>query len=186
MYLFLLPLVAACTGWLFNQLFLRYLFGSVIPAKTPLLAGKAGKYVSDKIMNADVLASNLTDPAKLQELKPMIEAHVDVFLKEKLKEKMPAIAMFIGEKTMDMMKKSLMEEIDVMLPDLIQKYLGNLGGKLNIEEQVMAKVRALPEGRVEALLHEHLKREKALFGLFGALSGFIIGLISVLLVRFLP
>lgn len=186
MYLYCLPVIAAFLGWLSNLIFVRYLFGKVLPAQAPVMASRVGKYISDQVMSVDVLAGNLTDPEKLRALKPLIESHIDIFLKEKIKEKMPAVAMFIGEKTMDMMKKSLMEEIDVMLPELIRKYLGNVGDQLNIEKQVMARVRALPEGQIEALLHRNLKREKSMFGLYGAVSGLVIGLILALLVRFLP
>ena len=178
MYLYFFPVIAAVIGWLFNLSFINYLFGKVIPSRMPAIAGKAGRYASDKVLNMDVIAAKITDPANLAEMRPFIENHIDTFLRVKLKEKMPAIAMFVGEKTLDTMKASLMDEIDVLLPNLLEKYAGNLGGKINIEQVLMAKINELP---VAELLNKNLKKEKMMFQLFGALSGFVIGLALVLL-----
>jgi uncharacterized membrane protein YheB (UPF0754 family) len=178
MYLYSLPLIAAVIGWLFNLTFINYLFGKMIPSRMPAIAGKAGRYASDKVLNMDVIAAKITDPANLAEMKPFIEQHIDTFLKVKLKEKMPAIAMFVGEKTLDTMKASLMDEIDVLLPNLLQKYAGNLGEKINIESVLISKINELP---VAELLNKNLRKEKMMFQLFGALSGLVIGLVMVLI-----
>lgn len=178
MYLYFFPVIAAIIGWLFNLSFINYLFGKVLPSRMPAIAGKAGRYASDKVLNMDVIAAKITDPANLAEMKPFIEQHIDTFLKVKLKEKMPAIAMFVGDKTLDSMKVSLMDEIDILLPNLLQKYAGNLGEKINIESILIAKINELP---VAELLNKNLKKEKKLFELWGALGGFVIGLVLVLI-----
>lgn len=178
MYLYFFPLIAAIMGWLFHLTFINYLFTKIIPSKMPAIAGMAGQYASDKVLNMDVIAAKITDPANLAEMKPFIESHIDTFLKVKLKEKMPAIAMFVGDKTLDVMKGNLMEEIDTLLPNLLQKYAGNLGEKINIEALLVKKINELP---VSDLLGKHLKKEKMLFQLFGALSGLAIGLVFLLL-----
>jgi uncharacterized membrane protein YheB (UPF0754 family) len=184
MILYCFPLIAAFVGWLFNLALIRYLFTKALPAKLPALGSQAGKYVSEKVFNIDQLASKLTDPQQLESVRPFIEGHIDHFLNEKLKEKMPAIAMFIGEKTIVMMKTALMEEIDSLLPGLLNQFIGNLSDKINIEKALTAKLNELPEEKITAILNENLKREKGLFQVFGALSGFVIGLILVLLVHF--
>lgn len=180
MYLYFFPVIAAVIGWLFNLTFINYLFGKIIPAKMPVIAGAAGRYASGKILNMDVIAAKITDPANLAAMRPFIEEHIDTFLKVKLKEKMPAIAMFVGEKTLDTMKASLMDEIDILLPNLLQKYAGNLGDKINIESMLVAKINELP---VAELLNKHLKKEKMMFQLFGALSGLVIGVVLLLVVK---
>jgi hypothetical protein len=179
------PLIAALVGWIFNLILIQYLFKKILPAKLPALGSKAGRYVSDKVFNVDQIASKLLDPQQLEAVKPFIEEHIDHFLNEKLKEKMPAIAMFIGEKTIVMMKAALMEEIDSLLPGLLGKFMGNLSDKINIEKALTAKLNELPDGKITAILNDNLKREKCLFQVFGALSGLVIGIILVILVRFI-
>ncbi len=181
MFLYFFPLIAALIGWLFNWIFVRYLFGKAIPAKAPAIASGVGRYLSGSLFNADQMAAKLTDPATLQELTPVIESHIDIFLKEKLKEKMPAIAMFIGEKTIDLMKKSLMEEIDLLLPELLGRYIGNISDKLDIEKVLVKAVASLPEGKIEELLYQYSGKERLLFQVWGALAGLVIGVVLVLL-----
>jgi uncharacterized membrane protein YheB (UPF0754 family) len=179
MYLFFFPFAAAFLGWFFHRLFTNYLFRKIIPAKVPQLATGAGEYVSDKLLNINMISAKITDPQNLEPLRPYIEQHIDVFLKEKLKEKMPAIAMFVGEKTIEMLKKGLMEEIDSLLPALLDKYAGNLAQQLDIAELVRRKIAELP---LASLLEKGARKEIALFHGFGALTGFVIGWVLVLLV----
>lgn len=179
MYLYLFPLIAALSGWLLNHLLLRYFLGKVLPAKAPAWAAAAGNYVSGTVLSPGRLASGLSDPAKLETLKPVIEQHIDVFLKEKLKEKMPAIAMFIGEKTIEMMKKSLLEEIDLLLPELLGRYAATLGNSLDLGKLLRQKLEAMPATELDGMIRKHLERELRLFRWYGALGGLVTG--SILL-----
>jgi len=183
MILYCFPLVAALAGWIFNLILVRYLFGKALPSRLPALGSQVGKYIAGKALNPDLLAAKIADPKQLEAVRPFIEGHIDHFLNEKLKEKMPAIAMFIGEKTVVMMKTALMEEIDSLLPGLLQQFAGNLGSQLDIEKAVNQALNQLPEAQVATLLNEQLKREKGLFQLFGALSGFVIGLLLLVLMH---
>lgn len=178
------PLLAAFTGWMFNLILIQYLFKKVLPARLPKLGSKAGKYLSHKVFNIDQLGSKLTDPKQLESVRPFIEGHIDHFLNEKLKEKMPAIAMFIGDKTIGMMKIALMEEIDNLLPGLLNKFLDNIGDKIDIEKALVAKLNELPEEKVTEILNANLKKEKYLFQVFGAVAGFIIGLLLIAMLHF--
>jgi uncharacterized membrane protein YheB (UPF0754 family) len=180
MYLYLSPILAAAIGWMFNWVFIRYLIGKVIPSKASAIAAATGRYISEQVISVNVISDKLTDPAKLQELRPVIESHIDNFLNQKLKEKMPAIAMFVGEKTIEMMKKSLMEEIDLLLPELLRKYIDNLTDNLNIGKMLTAEIDKLPDGRIEELLYTHSRKERLLFQLWGALVGLVIGVILIL------
>ncbi len=157
MFLYFFPLIAAVFGYLFNSLIVAYLTRKAIPGRIPALAGSAGKYAAT-LINLDTLAGKVTDPEQLAGLRPSIEQHIDIFLKEKLKEKMPAIAMFVGEKTIDMMKKSLMEEIDSLLPALLQRFMESLKDRMDIASMVAAKIRELPPERVDSLLRNSLKK----------------------------
>lgn len=63
--------------------------------------------------------------------------------------------------------------------------MDNLGDKINIEKALTAKLAEIPEEKITAILNENLKKEKKLFQIFGALSGFVIGLIFIILVHFM-
>lgn len=184
MIIYCFPFLAAFIGWICNLVLVQQLFNKTIPEKVPALAALAGKYVSEKVLNMDDLSAKLTDPQQLEAVRPFIEGHIDHFLNEKLKEKMPAIAMFIGDKTIVMMKAALMEEIDSLLPGLLQQFVGNLSDKINIERLLAEQLNTLSEEKMAAVLNENLKKEKQLFQVYGALSGFIIGIVFVVLSHF--
>jgi uncharacterized membrane protein YheB (UPF0754 family) len=185
MFLYFFPLIAAVLGYLFNSLIVIYLTRKAVPARLPALADGAGKYAGT-LIDLDAIAGKAADPENLAALQPYIEQHIDVFLKEKLKEKMPAIAMFVGEKTMDMMKKGLMEEIELLLPNLLQRYMGSLKEKINVEAMVTAKIKELPPEKIDTLLQNGLKKEWRMFKWAGAVSGLVIGLVLCLLLVLIP
>ncbi len=185
MFLFLFPLVAAILGYGINSLIVRYITRKAIPSRMPALAGQAGKYAAT-LVNTDELAIKLADPEKLKSLHPYIEQHIDIFLKEKLKEKMPAIAMFVGDRTIEMIKKGLMEEIELLLPNLLQQYMGSLKERLDIGAAVTKGLAGIPSERVDDLLHTGLSREWRLFKWAGAASGLIIGILLLVLQQLMP
>lgn len=185
MFLILFPLAAAILGYGINSLIVRYITRKAIPQRMPALARQAGAYAAT-LINTDELAAKLADPEKLKSLHPFIEQHIDVFLKEKLKEKMPAIAMFVGEKTIEMMKKGLMEEIELLLPNLLQQYMGSIKERLDIGAAVTKGLAGIAPERVDEVLHTGLAREWRLFKWAGAASGLLIGVVLLLLQQLLP
>lgn len=185
MFPILFPLIAAVLGYLVNSILIGYITRKALPARMPAVATQAGQYAAS-LVNTDELAARIADPEKLKSLHPYIEQHVDVFLKEKLKEKMPAIAMFVGEKTMDMMKKGLMEEIELLLPNLLQQYMGSLKERLDIGAMVTKGLNGMTPGQVDSLLRKGLARERAMFKWAGAASGLLIGLLLLALQQLIP
>jgi hypothetical protein len=51
---------------------------------------------------------------------------LDLFFREKLTAKMPMISMFIGDKTIEELKAVFMEELELLFPELMNSYSGNL------------------------------------------------------------
>jgi hypothetical protein len=96
MSLYFIPLIAAFIGWFANWLTIKLLFRSNL----------------------------LKDSSK--SMLPVVETHMDIFLKEKLPEAMPVFKMFIGESTTSQVKGVFMKEVDTMLPEMINQYLGKL------------------------------------------------------------
>ncbi len=182
MYLYFFPFIAAGIGWLLHLTLLNYLLGKVLPQRVPYYAGKAAQQV-----NIDTVTNNWLKGEKgnkvVADLIPFVENHIDIFLKEKLKEKMPAIAMFIGDKTIELMKASLMEEIYSLLPEVLEKFSSLIMSTLKPEQMVQAMFEKMPEGKLEALLIQNTKKEQRFIQVFGAVSGFAIGCILVLLLK---
>ncbi|NDC42917.1 MAG: DUF445 family protein, partial [Chitinophagia bacterium] len=133
------PFIAAFTGWFttwiaFYMLFhprrpiklLGFTIQGIFPKRKHQFAAKLGAVVATELLHFGDIAAKIKNPAMLQSVMPEIEAHVDYFLNEKLKEKMPVIGMFVGQGMIEKIKEGLMEEITEMLPQVINKYVDNL------------------------------------------------------------
>jgi uncharacterized membrane protein YheB (UPF0754 family) len=137
---YFIPFIAAFTGWFANWLTIKFLFRN------------KKQRISEQIRN------KLTSKENIDKILPVVETHMDIFLKEKLPEAMPVFKMFIGESTTGQVKKVLMTELDNMFPVIINQYLQNIDA--------------------ESLVPVKLKK---LFPIAGAALGFLLGLLFILL-----
>jgi len=192
-WLFFIPVISAFIGWVITRLAIKMLFHprnpkkilgitfqGIFPKKQPEFAAKLGKLVNDEFSFGDI-EQKITQPGNLNEVMPMIEKHVDDFLQTRLTKEMPFLSMFIGNKTIATLKKTFMEEIRVLLPEVISQFAGNLKKQLDPEQMITQKVAGFPPDKLEKLLNQHLSGELRLAKLFGALIGFIIGVIQLII-----
>jgi len=191
---YLQPVVAAFTGWFTTWIAIYMLFHpkepkrflgitiqGVFPKRKQQFAAKLGSIVASELLHFREIAQQLTDPAHLATLRPGIEKHIDAFLHTRLKEKIPVLSMFVGEGTLGKIKEGLLEEIDLMLPDVIGQYAGSLEGKIDIERMVTEKVQGFSTDKLEEILLGIMTKEFRFVELIGGVLGFLIGLIQMLL-----
>ncbi|MBN8835948.1 MAG: hypothetical protein J0I09_01690 [Sphingobacteriia bacterium] len=128
------------------------------------------------------LGSFLEGDALLKSIGPELEKQVDYFLRVKLAEKMPMISMFIGEKTIGQMKEVLMAELNNIIPSLLQQLNGQLDEKLNLEKVVVNKMMHLSTKEFSQTVKKLAFYPINLFLIWGAVTGFVIGLLDALLI----
>jgi uncharacterized membrane protein YheB (UPF0754 family) len=104
---------------------------------------------------------------------------MDTFLREKLPEAMPVFKMFIGDSTIQQVKKVLVTELDNMFPEIIDQYLRNMQKELDVRAIVSRKIKELSASQVKTLVTVSLARELRLAELGGAVFGFLIGLLQL-------
>ena len=194
MILILIPLISAFIGWFTNWIAIKMLFHPKNPIKflgfTILgifrkmhqqFDKKLGVLVATELLHFDEIAVQLKDPSKLKELNPIIEAHLDNFLKVKLQEKLPVISMFVGDNTMNKIKDGMMEEIESLLPEIITRYTDSLSARIDIEKIVTEKVSKFSSDKLEEILVSIMSKEFRFVEILGGVLGFMIGLFQVLL-----
>ena len=128
-WLLLIPLLTAATGWLTLQITLLSLFRpfkprkilgfslqGILPAKQHQIALKAGQIAAAEFSSFAAIEQKISDPRNMNKIKPLIETHIDDFLRIKLKDQMPMISMFIGDKTINTLKTVFMNEIEELFP----------------------------------------------------------------------
>ena len=137
--------------------------------------------VTEEFFSLDAIEQKIADPANLDKLMPMIEEHIDHFLRVKLAQKMPIVSMFIGDKTINEMKSVFMAELSELFPVIMKNYVGGLKEQVDLEGITTEKVGNFPPKKLELIVYQGLSKEFRLLGLFGATIGFVIGLIQLLI-----
>ena len=194
-WLILIPLLCAFTGWITIKLALTLLFRpreprkilgftfqGILPKQRQEVAARLGQIAAREFSSFTWLEQKISDPAALEKIKPLIEIHIDDFLRNKLKEQMPMIGMFIGDKTINTLKVVFLQEIETLFPQVMQQYAGNLKNELNIEQIVVSKISAVSSATIESHLYKNLGNEFRMANKLGAVIGFLIGIIQLLII----
>lgn len=180
-YLFLLvPLVSAFLGWLFCQWGLTMLVRQLV-ANRVSLANKAGQFAAQRLEGSLNLEEKLADPSLLDNAMPVIEQHIDEFLNVKLKEEMPMISMFIGNKTTDKLKEVFITQLRQLFPTIMGQLAGNLKERFNVQSLVTKGLTDQPAAELKANITKALAQPAARIRMAGLIGGLAIGLINVLL-----
>lgn len=190
----LLPLISAFIGWFTNWIAIKMLFHpreprrflgitiqGIFPKRQKQFAQKLGATVARELLHFDEIAAKIADPAQLERVKPFISEHIDHFLQHKLAEKLPVLSMFIGPSTLAPIKEGLLEEIDLLLPQLMQRYASDLSTTVDIEKMVSEKVEQFSSDKLEKLLVAIMSKEFRFVEIVGAVLGLLIGIIQIFL-----
>jgi len=197
-WMLMLPLIAAFIGWLTNWIAIKMLFhprkpvkiGPIVlqglfPKRQQAFAEKLGKLVSEELLSFSDIEDKITSPENLKSILPVVEEHIDEFLRVKLSKEMPVISMFIGDKTITSLKEVFMKELESLFPVIMKNYMGKLQADLDLEKIVVEKVSGFSSDKLESILQQIMTREFRFIEIIGAILGFFIGLLQVALTYWL-
>ncbi|MGZ5247268.1 MAG: DUF445 domain-containing protein [Flavitalea sp.] len=194
LWLLLIPVISAFIGWFTNWIAIKMLFHprepkrflgmtiqGIFPKRQEQFAEKLGKLVAEELLSFKDIEQKITSPENLSAVMPYIENHIDDFLRVKLVKSMPMIGMFIGDKTINEMKKIFMVELESIFPEIMHQYMGKLQEELDLERIVTEKVKAFSSDKLESILLQIMSKEFRFVEILGGVLGFIIGIIQVLI-----
>lgn len=194
MLIYLIPFISAFIGWFTNWIAIKMLFHpkveknilgfkiqGIFPKRQQQFAEKLGQLVSKELISFSDIANKINNPATIAKAMPFIEEHIDSFIKVKLKEEIPLLSMFITDSTMGSIKRGMVNEIESLFPALITKMTSGLQEDLDIEKIVVDKVKGFRSDKLEEILNAIMSKEFKFVEIIGAVLGFIIGFIQVLL-----
>ena len=196
--LFFTPLIPAIVCWLLIKLFIKYFFKplqpvkilgisyrGILPHKKEFIVKSLSQIVSDELLNADMLKEKLTDPEILQKAMPVIETHIDNFLNVNLKESIPVIGMFIGDRITRQLKDLFMKELEELFPSVMSQFMSDLSQSKKLEHEIVVKLDSIQIETVENKFYQtfkkELKRIEFTFAFIGLAAG-IFQLIIILIV----
>jgi uncharacterized membrane protein YheB (UPF0754 family) len=196
-WLLLIPVISAFIGWVTNWIaikmlfhprepkrFLGFSFQGVFPKRQQIFAEKLGRMVSAEFLSFEDIEQKIASPQNLQKLLPMIEKHVDNFLRIKLGDEMPFLSLFIGDRTIHSLKRIFMQELETLFPQVMKNYAGHLQEELDLEKIVTEKVASFSTDKLESILYQIMSKEFRFVEILGGVIGFIIGLVQVFITRF--
>jgi uncharacterized membrane protein YheB (UPF0754 family) len=189
-----IPVVTTLLGWLVNRLaahfifypisakaFLGMSFQGLLPARQQQMSTALAKFAASKLLLSDILEQKLADPANFQKLMPVIEEKIDYFLRVKLKESMPVVGTFVGDKTIQQLKGVFVTELETIFPSVMKSYGANLQQEFDIESFISNTLAAIPATLLVEQVRAAMKKELQLFQWLGALSGLLLGLVSLVI-----
>jgi uncharacterized membrane protein YheB (UPF0754 family) len=193
-WLILIPLISAFIGWFTNWIAIKMLFHprepkkilgitfhGIFPKRQQQFAEKLGRLVGEELLSFSDIETKITNPANLDKIMPMVDEHIDHFLRVKLADAMPVISMFIGDKTINQLKEVFLKEMRELFPVIMSNYMGKLKGELDLEQIVTDKVASFSSDKLESILNQIMSKEFKFVEIIGGVLGFIIGLLQVLL-----
>ena len=168
------PLVSALAGWLFSWVILKVMFRRLRKRQSQFSAIIAN-VISRKIISSEEIEIIILDPGTLKKITPVIETHIDYFLRVKLKDAMPMVAMFVGDKTITQLKEVFMTEMETLFPEIMKNYLKELYTDMDIEAKITSALASLPASKIESFISQTFNKELCYVQFAATLLGFAIG-----------
>lgn len=194
--IYLIPFISAVIGWFTNFVAVKMLFHprkplnlgivkiqGVFPKRQQAFAEKIGKLVGEQLFSFDDLKATFITEKNTNQILVVVEEKMDVFLKEKLVQSMPMLAMVMGEEMRKKIKNTLMDEFREMLPEVLDKYVQNIEKDVNVVEVVQARVASFSIEKLEGIMYGIMKKEFKFIEVIGAILGALIGGLQLLLVQ---
>jgi uncharacterized membrane protein YheB (UPF0754 family) len=188
----LIPLISAFIGWFTNWIAIKMLFHprqpkkmlgitiqGIFPKRQQLFAEKLGKLVSNELLSYADIATKITHPDNLKSIMPLVDTHIEDFLRKQLPEQMPIISMFIGDSTIRELKSVFMIKLEELFPVIMHSYMHTLQDQLNLEAIVTEKVAGFSSDKMEQILMSIMQKEFRFVEIIGGILGFVIGLLQV-------
>jgi len=196
--LFLIPIISAFIGWITNYFAIKMLFypkqpvnllifklQGIFPKRQKEFASKIAQTIAQEILSVKDLIQQINTQKAADKIKLVIAEHLDNHLANKLKDNFPMLAMFINDSMINQFKGIFLEELDVLLPNIVESFTKNLDEEIDIKKTVEEKVAAFSTDKFEEVINHILSKELRFIEIIGAVLGFIIGLLQIYLLRFL-
>jgi len=192
--LLLIPFFAAFASWLIVKITIWSFFRPYIPVnilgirwqgtlpklRTSFIEN-AAQTLSIEILKSDLINSKLTGVETLEKAMPVIETHIDNFLNKKLKEAIPVISMFVGEKIINQLKELFLEELKELFPSIMSQFIGNLSQTGDLKREIVLKLQSISIAETEIFFLNRLRKQLRKTEVGFAVAGFISGIIQLLL-----
>lgn len=194
---FIIPIVGALIGWFTNYLAVKMLFHprkpikffglsiqGVFPKRQRKLAEKIGEVVSTELLSSDDLKNNLLKATKKIDFDRILANEIDNIILKKIPVLIPMAAMFLNNEIADSLKAMIIKDIRGSLDNTLDLIGSEFLSSMDIKSQVVEKISNFSSDKLEKIIISVMKKELKFIEVFGAMIGFIIGVVQLVLIGF--
>jgi len=196
--LILLPIVASLVMWLAIRIFIRSIFRpsrpykiagikiqGILPKYQPLIAQQITDAIIIELSANEEIKNFIAGPEVLKKIMPSIETHLDHFLNVKLKEALPVISIFIGERVISQLKELFMNELQLLFPSVMSQLFDGLQHNPELTSTIYVKLSSVSVQEMEKKFYNSFRKEIRRVEIAFAVLGFITGIFQILVVLLL-
>ena len=136
---FLIPMLTGLFGWMLIWLLAKSLF---FPTKAIQIGGFSWESNLARLINqfpVELLIPKEADcAASFKAMQPLMEEKLDFFFNHTIKDKLPMMSMFIGDKTVAQLKAVFLEELASIFPQMIDQLTQN--ATMNMSKSLAVKL----------------------------------------------
>ena len=190
--IYTLPFIAAIIGWLTNYIAVKMLFRpkdpvkvgpitfqGIFPKQHKAFAEKIGNLVADKLFSLEDIKDNINIADLNRKVFDVVNDHLDEYLRSKLELHFPMLSMFLSDGLINQLKELLLNEIEVILPKIVDSFLENMEKDIDVKDTISQKVLSFSSEKIEGILFEIMAKEFKFIEIVGGVLGFLIGTIQV-------
>lgn len=163
--------------------FLGIKIQGVFPKRKEALAVKLGQIVSTELLSEEDLKIAIEKSTSPTEIGVMLDEKINKLITEKLPTAIPALSMFLNQELINVIKLTILSELESLVTTLTTSLGTKIYSRIDIHQIVEEKVRAFSSEKMEELIFTIMKKEFRFVEKIGAVLGFLIGLIQVLIVK---
>ena len=89
------------------------------------------------------------------------------------------LSMFLSDGLINQLKELLLNEIEVILPKIVDSFLENMEKDIDVRDTISQKVLSFSSEKIESILFEIMAKEFKFIEIVGGVLGFLIGTIQV-------
>ena len=192
--LFLIPLLAALIGWITNFIAVKMLFHpqkplqflgmtiqGVFPKRQNALAIKLGDLVANELFRMADVSAKIQSFSTSKKNTDAIGKRIEKTIRGKLIETFPMLSMFLSDDMIEKVTHLFRAELDEFITDSTAQLTKDLENNLNVSQMVRSKVSDFSSEKLERILVSLMKKEFKFIEIIGAILGFLIGCVQVVL-----
>ncbi|MGB0369912.1 MAG: DUF445 domain-containing protein [Opitutales bacterium] len=196
--IFSIPFITAFIGWLTNWVAIKMLFRpqrplkilgiftwqGLIPKRQPALAKQAAEIIERELISNHKIRDTLANI----DVAPQLKVAISTLIRDRLAPRLqtlPLVGNFINESAVESLEKMAHEEIGNETPKLMEKIAGNFENHFDVRSLIQERIEAFELDKLESIVMEVARKEFRTIERIGAVLGFVVGCVQVILIELL-